>query len=481
MVSKVYVNGFVDCCFKKYILNQMKPNRRFFCLSSIVSNDFNEKDYKFHYLNSNVFQSKSTKDLIRSFVVLKTSSIGRFVDYSERMFLIGEKIIWAPLFRWLMKSTYYGNFAAGETVDEAKATADKLKTHNVLTMLCVPIESKKFSSNQEAEFEYEKNFNTVLRCIEETAAIESNGFAQLKITALCDKELLVNANKQLEKYQYSHNEDENWDIRTVVDLIKSCQYSKIKLSGLSDESNKKFVKLLSYLDKLAQHSAKHGVRLMVDAEQTYMQATLNYLVLVLQAKYNKERHIVYNTYQCYRKDTFKRLQADHNLAKNLGFLIACKTVRGAYMVEEKHYANKNNISDPINETFMDTTIMYHSVVSYLLPYIANKEVSLMVASHNEDTVLFVKEKMAEIGLKNNDRNICFGQLYGMCDHVSYSLGKEGYFVYKSVPFGQINETLLYLVRRAHENKSVIQRTNFEILLIKKELIKRLMGVKMIKS
>ena len=59
--------------------------------------------------------------------------------------------------------------------------------------------------------------------------------------------------------------------------------------------------------------------MMVDAEQTYLQAALGYLVLVLQAKFNKDEPVVYNTYQCFRKDTLARLQADCKIANELGF------------------------------------------------------------------------------------------------------------------------------------------------------------------
>ena len=53
--------------------------------SSSLHSDLDEKNYKSFYLNSSVLQSKSTKELLRSFIILKTSSMGRLVAYSERV------------------------------------------------------------------------------------------------------------------------------------------------------------------------------------------------------------------------------------------------------------------------------------------------------------------------------------------------------------------------------------------------------------
>ena len=46
----------------------------------------------------------------------------------------------------------------------------------------------------------------------------------------------------------------------------------------------------------------------------------------------------------------------------------------------------------------------------------------MVASHNEDTIRFAIKMMEELNIKPEDKVICFGQLLGMCDQLSFPLG-----------------------------------------------------------
>lgn len=52
-----------------------------------------------------------------------------------------------------------------------------------------------------------------------------------------------------------------------------------------------------------------------------------------------------------------------------------------------------------------------------------RKIGIMVASHNEDTVRFAIENMKSIGISPEDKVICFGQLLGMCDYITFPLGK----------------------------------------------------------
>ncbi len=55
-------------------------------------------------------------------------------------------------------------------------------------------------------------------------------------------------------------------------------------------------------EKLADFAQEKGVRLLVDAEQTYFQPAIRHIAVnVLMPKYNMDTPTIYNTIQCYLK------------------------------------------------------------------------------------------------------------------------------------------------------------------------------------
>ena len=64
--------------------------------------------------------------------------------------------------------------------------------------------------------------------------------------------------------------------------------------------------------------------------------------------------------------------------------------------------------------------------------------------------------MRRLGLPATGGGVYFGQLLGMADALTFTLGQNGYEAFKYVPYGPIGEVLPYLVRRAQENSAVVQ-------------------------
>ncbi|XP_062941774.1 proline dehydrogenase 1, mitochondrial isoform X3 [Cynocephalus volans] len=404
------------------------------------------------------------------------------------------------------------------------------------------------------EAKCDSHMEIFLRCIEASGGASNDGFSAIKLTALGRPQFLLQFSDVLTKWrQFFHQmaaeqgqaglaakdtklevaalqesvtkmgiasraEIEDWfttetlGVSGTVDLLdwSSLINSKTKLSKhlvvpnaqtgqlepllsrFTEEEELQMRRMLQRMDILVKKAMEVGVRLMVDAEQTYFQPAISRLTLEMQRKFNVEKPLVFNTYQCYLKDAYDNVTLDVELARREGWCFGAKLVRGAYMAQERARAAEIGYEDPINPTYEATNTMYHRCLNYVLEELKhNAKAKVMVASHNEDTVRFAlsrggfmglaphlpgltyAHRMEDLGLHPADRQVYFGQLLGMCDQISFPLGQAGFPVYKYVPYGPVMEVLPYLSRRAQENSGIMKGAQQERQLLWQELQRRL--------
>jgi proline dehydrogenase len=186
--------------------------------------------------------------------------------------------------------------------------------------------------------------------------------------------------------------------------------------------------------------------------------------------FNKEKLIVYNTIQLYRHDRLHFLKLSHRIAQQQGFKLGMKLVRGAYMEKERERALDKGYACPIQPDKAATDRDYNDSVTYCIQNI--NDISVIVASHNDESNLLAANLMEQNGIPHNHPHVHFSQLYGMSDNITFNLAKEGFNISKYLPFGPIRDVVPYLMRRAQENSSVSGQTGRELSLIRKELKRR---------
>lgn len=248
------------------------------------------------------------------------------------------------------------------------------------------------------------------------------------------------------------------------------------ISQISPKEEEMFRNMLRRLNSIIKVANERDVRIMIDAEQTYFQPAISRICLEMMRRYNKNKFLVFNTYQTYLKNTYNEIVTDLEQAQRQNFYWGAKLVRGAYIEQERARAAAMGYEDPTCETVDATTNSFHRCLKEILSRVKNEQndrLGIMVASHNEDTVRYAIQLMKEHGIGPGDKVVCFGQLLGMCDHITFPLGQAGYSAYKYVPYGPVVEVLPYLSRRANENRGFLAKIKKEKGLLLKEIFRRI--------
>ncbi|KAG1933400.1 hydroxyproline dehydrogenase isoform X1 [Pimephales promelas] len=409
------------------------------------------------------FKVKSFWELIRALGVFRLCSFPVLVNNCGKLMTLTKTVLGSRGFSMVIRPSVYAQFVAGETEGEIADSMQKMSSLGLHPMLAVPIEEDLGESTGEQR--YEDNLAAMLDCVlmSHVNGWSKNPMMQLKITALVSPELCVKLTSLLKTEQYDLNL-----------LVRAMEGEEVAFPGLTESENTHLLFSLQRLNKIGEASV-NKVRVLVDAEYTYMNPALSLITMAMMKKFNQESAWIWNTYQCYLKESKNLLLDAIQTSIDQSFCVGVKLVRGAYMDKERKLAQKEGRTDPIHESWEHTNDSYNGCLEIMLNLISEKpeRYMIIVATHNEESVRRAVTRMEELGLRRDGNSVCFGQLLGMCDHVSLTLAQHGFSVYKSVPYGSVDDTLPYLVRRAQENRTVLQGIRKERDLLRQELRRRL--------
>jgi proline dehydrogenase len=373
------------------------------------------------------FADKTNRDLRRIYVLFKLMNYPTLLKFG--MNLIENTIGW----NWvqnIIRKTIFKQFVGGETLEQCAETVQHLRQSDIYTYIAYSVEGK----NNETE--YERTTVETIRTID-FAAQQDIPFAVFKVTGLAEFALL-------EKVQ----------------------------SGaiLSEMDESAFARVRDRVDRICKRGYETKVRVLVDAEETWIQEVIDDLANEMMEKYNREEAIVYNTIQMYRKAGLSLLQKSYERAVEKGYFLGIKQVRGAYLVKESNRAQQMGYENPINPSKEATDKMYNDALRFTLERL--DRIALLAGTHNEQSCYEIIQLAEELNIPPNHPNIYVGQLYGMSDNISYNMAKAGFNDIKYVPYGSVKDVIPYLFRRAQENSAIAGQGNREFHLVQKEVRRR---------
>lgn len=375
------------------------------------------------------FAHKSNRELKKAYWLFRLVGSPGMVKFGK--FMVGLAMRLHIPIRWAMKNNIFAQFCGGETIADCAETTKILDLYNIGTILDYSVEGK------ESEEDFDLTADEIVRTVETAHGNKHIPFCVFKVTGVARFALLekINSGKKL-----------------------------------SEKETAEFERVRKRVHKIAHLAAQTGTPVFVDAEESWIQNTIDQLVHELMEQYNTKQTIVFNTAQMYRHDRLEFLKNAFEEAKKKGYFYGVKLVRGAYMEKERNRAEELGYEDPIQRDKFATDRDFDLSLELCLDNL--DFVAVCAGTHNEQSSLLLTKLLEDRNIDPSDKRVYFAQLYGMSDHISFNLSHNGYNVAKYVPYGPIREVIPYLIRRAEENTSVKGQTGRELLLIMRERLRR---------
>jgi len=373
------------------------------------------------------FAHVSTSDLRRYAFLFHMLQYRFWVEVGTHWLLRLQR--WGIPVEGLVKKNLFRYFCGGETLAECRPTIHELQKSHVGCILDYAAEA------QNGEAAHGEAFAHLKETVEFCQNVVGPGFFSVtKLSALCD-------------------------------------FSQLETFTVWKETSD-YARWFSILDAQAQAVEEAQGTLLIDAEESWIQDGIDAITLALMKAHNQKRAVVYITLQLYRHDRLAFLTHLLKQAQEEGFFVGIKLVRGAYMEKERARASQLGYPSPIYPTKVDTDRAYDAAIAMCFSPQGVSRVSLLLATHNEDSTQYLLSLLAERGIPSQDPHYGFSQLYGMSNPLSFGLALHGFHVYKYLPYGPVEKALPYLTRRAIENSAMRGSVNREYRWIRSELVRR---------
>jgi len=311
------------------------------------------------------FVRKNNKELNKAIMLFKLIGNNTLVKMGK--FLTNTALSIRFPINWAVKPTIYSLFVGSETLENCDPIINELAKYNVKTILDYSVEGGDSKEKIEAALA------ETLRTIHNAAKNKNIPFAVFKPTAFGYPHILKKAGR---------GETLNENEQKEADLFKERVHT------------------------LCKAAAENNIPIMIDAEDVAFQNFVDQVVYEMMLKFNKQKAIVFNTLQMYRRDRLDFLKNLYEQAVKDDIKIGIKFVRGAYMEIERELAKELGYDDPIHPNKDKTDKAFNAALKFSVEHIdrISKHVLPYLLRRTEENTSVAGQTSKELQLLQTEKN-----------------------------------------------------------------------------